>query len=47
MSYMLVIYNLYFDYNLDMHNIIVRKCEKVLEIYFDEKSSFKDMLMNV
>ena len=39
--------NLYFDYNLDMYNIIVRKCEKVLEIYLDEKLSFKDMLMNV
>ena len=23
--------NLYFDYNLDMHNIIVSKCNKMLE----------------
>ena len=25
--------DLYFDYNLDMCNIIVSKCEKVLKIY--------------
>ena len=30
------------DYNLDMYNITVSKCEKVLEIYTDEKLSFKE-----
>ena len=34
--------NLYFDYNLDVHNIIVSKCEKVLGIYIDEELSFKE-----
>ena len=34
--------NLYFDNNLDMHKIIVYKCEKVMEIYINEKLSFKE-----
>ena len=33
---------MYFDNNLDMHNIILSKCEKVLGIYIDEKLSFKE-----
>ena len=31
---------MYFGYNLDMPNIIVSECDKVLEIYIDEKLSF-------
>ena len=34
--------NLYFDYNLDMHKIIVKKCKKVLRIYTDEKLLFRE-----
>ena len=35
--------NLYFDYNyIEMHKIIMSKCEKVLGIYVNEKSSSKE-----